>query len=462
MRRAVVREDAVTIIGAGISGSEAAWQLAVRGVPVRLVEMRPSPHAPAHHGGDFAELVCSNSLKSVDPATAPGMLKDELGQLGSLVLAAARTTAVPAGTALAVDRKRFSAFITHALSTHPLIDVVFDEAHAIPESGAVVVATGPLTSAGLEPALSAVVGAERLAFFDAAAPIVDAATVDRSIAFPASRYGKGEGDDYLNCPFERDEYERFIAELVTAERVVLKDFETADLFQACQPIEEIARRGADALRFGPMKPVGLSDPDTGRRPWAVLQLRAENAARTAYNLVGCQTNLTFREQRRVFALVPGLEHAEFLRLGVMHRNTFIDAPRVLTPDLSVRLDPRIRIVGQLAGTEGYLEAAATGLIAAIAIAAERASRPFQPLPRETALGALVAYATDPATQPYQPMHVNLGLLPPLNPPVRGKRDRHRAFAERGQRAIRAYAHAHEGLLPVRQTLERLTESGGAE
>jgi len=458
-----VRDDAVTIIGAGIAGSEAAWQLAVRDVPVRLIEMRPSPQAPAHHGGDFAELVCSNSFKGVDPATAPGMLKDELAQLGSLVLAVARATSVPAGTALAVDRERFSGVITQTLVTHPLIDVVRAEADAVPDSGDVLIATGPLTSSAFEPTLSGVVGAERLAFFDAAAPILDAATVDRSVAFPASRYGKGETDDYLNCPFERDEYERFIAELLGAERVVLKDFETADLFQACQPIEEIARRGADALRFGPMKPVGLTDPRTGRRPWAVLQLRAENTAHTAFNLVGCQTNLTFREQRRVFALVPGLADAEFLRYGVMHRNTFIDAPRVLDPDLSVRGEPRIRIAGQLAGTEGYLEAAATGLLAALAIAAKRMGLPFQALPRETALGSLVAYATDPATQPYQPMHVNLGLLPPLDQPVRSKRDRHRAFADRAQRLIRAYAHDQERMLvPALDALGQLLTAGGVE
>ena len=458
-----MREDAVTIIGAGISGSEAAWQLAVRDIPVRIVEMRPSAHAPAHHGGGFAELVCSNSLKSVDPSTAPGMLKDELSQLGSLTLAAARASAVPAGTALAVDRELFSALITHALLQHPGVEVVRDEADSIPESGDVVLATGPLTSAALEPALTAVAGTDRLAFFDAAAPIVDAATVDRAIAFPASRYGKGEGGDYLNCPLERDEYERFIAELVAAERVVLKDFETKDLFQACQPIEEIARRGADALRFGPMKPVGLTDPRSGRRPWAVLQLRAENAARTAYNLVGCQTNLTFREQRRVFALVPGLAQAEFFRFGVMHRNTFIDAPRLLDSDLSVRGDSRIRIVGQLTGTEGYLEAASTGLIAALSIAAGRAGQPFEQFPRETALGALVAYATDPATRPYQPMHVNLGLLPPLDEPVRGKRDRHRAFAERAERVTRAYTRTHHELLrPGLGALRSLSAAGGAE
>jgi len=425
--------------------------------------MRPSPQAPAHHGDGFAELVCSNSLKSIDPATAPGMLKGELGELGSLVLTVARETAVPAGAALAVDRERFSAVVTRTLTAHPLIDVIRAEADAVPDTGEVVIATGPLTSAALEPALSELVGAERLAFFDAAAPIVDAATVDRTVAFPASRYGKGEGDDYLNCPFERDDYERFIAELVTAERVVLKDFESADLFQACQPLEEIARRGADSLRFGPMKPVGLTDPRSGRRPWAVLQLRAENAGRTAYNLVGCQTNLTFREQRRVFALVPGLDHAEFLRYGVMHRNTFIDAPRVLDPTLSVRGEPRIRVAGQLAGTEGYLEAAATGLLAALSIAADRLGLPFQPLPRETALGSLVAYATDRATRPYQPMHVNLGLLPRLEPPVRSKRDRHRALAERARLAIRGYAEDHDRLLrPALDALGELRAGGGAE
>lgn len=461
--RSGVGTGAVTIIGAGLAGSEAAWQLAVRGIPVRLIEMRPSEHAPAHHGGSFAELVCSNSLKSTEPATAPGMLKDELGQLGSIVLSAARRAAVPAGTALAVDRARFSSLVTEALHAHPLIDVVHAEAEAIPASGDVMIATGPLTSARLEPALSSTLGAERLSFFDAAAPIVDAATVDRSVAFAASRYGKGEGDDYLNCPFERDEYDRFIAELVVAERAVLKEFETTDLFQACQPIEEIARRGADALRFGPMKPVGLTDPRTGHRPWAVLQLRAENTERTSYNLVGCQTNLTFAEQRRVFALVPGLAHADFLRFGVMHRNTFIDAPRTLGSDLSVRGEPRIRIIGQLAGTEGYLEAAATGLLAALAIVAGRAAIPFDPLPCETALGSLVAYATDPATQPYQPMHVNFGLLPPLDPPVKNKRDRHRALAVRGQHAIRAYATGHHALLtPGLQALERFAATGGAQ
>lgn len=458
-----MREDAVTIIGAGISGSEAAWQLAVRGIPVRLIEMRPSPNAPAHHGGGFAELVCSNSLKSLDPATAAGMLKDELTQLGSFVLAAARRTAVPAGTALAVDRQRFSDMVTRVLTSNPLVEVFRHEADAMPAAGDVIIATGPLTSAALESVLSSVVGAERLAFFDAAAPIVDAATLDRSIAFPASRYGRGVGDDYLNCPFERDEYDRFIAALVAAERVVQKDFETKELFQACQPIEEIARRGADALRFGPMKPVGLTDPRSGRRPWAVLQLRAENAARTAYNLVGCQTNLTFGEQRRVFGLVPGLGHAEFLRFGVMHRNTFMDAPRVLDTHLRVRRDARIRIVGQLAGTEGYLEAAASGLLAALAIGAGRAGLPLDPLPPETALGALIAYATDPATQPYQPMHVNFGLLPPLEPPIRGKRDRHRAFAERGHRAIRDYARACHALLePSLRALGGLSADGGAE
>jgi methylenetetrahydrofolate--tRNA-(uracil-5-)-methyltransferase len=441
-----MHSGAVTIIGAGLSGSEAAWQLAARGVPVRLIEMRPSAAAPAHHTGDFAELVCSNSLKSVDPTSAAGMLKTELEQLGSLVLAVARGAAVPAGSALAVDRDAFSSRITQLLLDHPLIEVERAECTAVPDDGDVIIATGPLTSASLESALTRIVGVERLSFFDAAAPIVDASTIDRSVAFAASRYGKGDGDDYLNCPFERDDYDRFIAALVDARRVVLKDFEVGDLFQACQPLEEIARRGSDAPRFGPFKPVGLIDPRTGSRPWAVLQLRAENAERTAYNLVGCQTNLTFSEQCRVFALVPGLEHADFLRFGVMHRNTFIDAPRTLNVDLSVRTAPRIRIVGQLAGTEGYLEAAATGLIGALAVAAERTGLRIAPLPAETALGALIAYATDPATTPYQPMHVNLGLLPPLDPPVRSKRERHHAFSERARRSIRAFADEHELLI----------------
>ncbi len=427
----------VTVIGGGLAGSEAAWQLAERGIPVRLLEMRPGTASPAHHGHDLAELVCSNSFKSVDPETAPGMLKRELEALGSLVMRAARETAVPAGTALAVEREAFSAAITAAVSGHVLVDVVREEATALPE-GDVIIATGPLTSEGLEPALARLVGEKRLAFFDAAAPIVDAATVDRSVVFAASRYGKGGGADYLNCPLGHDAYDALVASLVSAERVTAKDFETADLFQACQPVEEVARRGGDALRFGALKPVGLTDPATGERPWAVVQLRPENRDGTAYNIVGFQTNLTFGEQRRVFRSIPGLRDAEFLRYGVMHRNTFVDAPRILTPTMAVRSQPRVRIAGQLAGTEGYLEAAATGLVAALDIAGSRSGRPLLALPATTALGALLAYASDPEVEDYQPMHVNFGLLPPLDPPVRNKRRRHAALSDRAQRDMTSW------------------------
>lgn len=419
----------VTIIGAGLAGSEAAWQLASRGVPVDLVEMRPGVMTPAHHTGEIAELVCSNSLKSDDPNTAAGLLKRELEALGSLVLAAARASAVPAGAALAVDRVVFSATVGRVLRGHPLVSVRAQEASAFPE-GDVIVATGPLTSDALEPALTDLVGESRLSFVDAAAPIVDAETIDRTRIFAASRWDKGEGQDYLNCPLSKEEYERLIAELVGARRAELHAFERAELFQACQPIEEIARTGPDALRFGALKPVGLTDPATGLRPHAVVQLRSENRGGSAYNLVGFQTNLTFPEQRRVFRLIPGLEEAEFLRYGVMHRNTYVDAPRLLTPGLALRTAPRIRIAGQLAGTEGYLEAAASGLLAALDVWTSRNGCPPFALPETTALGALMRYATDPGTRPYQPMHVNFGLVPPLEKRVSGRRLRYAAYAER--------------------------------
>lgn len=421
--------DQVTIIGGGLAGCEAAWQLGRRGVPVRLLEMRPHTMGPAHHTGDLAELVCSNSFKSDDPSTATGLLKRELEKLESLVVAAARRSAVPAGAALAVDRARFSAAVTASLEGLPDVEIVRTEALAIPD-GDVIVAAGPLASPALEAALTPLIGADRLAFFDAAAPIVDAETIDRTRVFAASRWEKGEGSDYLNCPLDRGEYERFVEALVSAERATLKDFERRDLFQACQPVEEIARSGADALRFGALKPVGLIDPQTGQRPWAVVQLRSENRAATAYNLVGFQTNLTFPEQRRVFGLIPALANAEFLRYGVMHRNSFIDAPRLLTSGMALRSDPRVRVAGQLAGTEGYLEAAATGLLAALDIVRVRGAHPPFTLPETSALGSLIGYATDPETKDYQPMHVNFGLVPPLAERVRGKRARYDAYARR--------------------------------
>ena len=437
--------EPVTIIGAGLAGSEAAWQLASRGLPVRLVEMRPAIMPPAHSSADFAELVCSNSFKSDDPATASGLLKRELAALGSFVLAVARECAIPAGAALAVDRHGFSRRITDLLAGHPAITVVREEAARIPD-GDVILAVGPLASRAIECAISALVGDTRLAFYDAAAPIVDAASVDTQIAFPASRWGKGGGRDYLNCPLDREVYEAFVRELTAARRVQPKEFEPRELFAACQPIEEIARSGPDALRYGALKPVGLADPRTGSRPWAVVQLRPENRAGTAFNLVGFQTNLTFGEQERVFRMIPGLGSAEFLRHGVMHRNTFIDAPRLLDTGLALRSEPRVRIAGQLAGTEGYLEAAATGLVAALGLWCARSGAAPVVLPETTALGSLINYATDPETRDYQPMHVNFGLVPPLDPPVRGKRDRYAAYARRAAGDLAAFLNDRPDLL----------------
>lgn len=452
--------DRVTVIGGGLAGSEAAFQLAARGIPVRLVEMRPDHPSPAHHTAFLGELVCSNSLKSDDPATAAGMLKRELASLGSVVLACARATAVAAGGALAVDRDAFGRLLTEIIESMPDIDVVRETAAEIP-AGDVIVATGPLTDLAFETALSGLLGTERLAFYDAAAPIVDAADIDHTICFAASRYDKGDGPDYLNCPMDRDTYEAFVDALLTAQRAQAKEFETSELFHACLPVEEIARRGRDALRFGPMKPVGLTDPESGARPHAVVQLRAENRAQTAYNLVGFQTNLTFPEQRRVFGMIPGLAGAAFLRYGVMHRNTFVDAPRLLTGDLSVRDEPRVRIAGQLAGTEGYLEAAASGLVAALGLIVARSGATLRPLPEETALGALLAYATDSGTSPYQPMHVNFGLLPAPVPPVRGKRERYAVYASRGAEAMAEWlaAEADLGITETRESA-RARSCGG--
>ncbi len=431
----------VTVIGAGIAGSEAAWQLAVRGIPVTLLEMRPHRRSPAHGGSDFAELVCSNSFKGTDPSSATGTLKLELRSLGSLITSVAEETRVPAGAALAVDRDAFATEVTRRIESHPLIEVERTEACDIPE-GDVILATGPLSSESIEQALSRLIGEDRLAFFDAAAPIIDGLTVDRSIAFPASRYDKGDGADYLNCPLDRTEYAALVEALTSAPRVHAHEFESGDLFQACQPVEEVARTGPDSLRFGALKPVGLVDPRTGERPWAVVQLRPENRARTAYNLVGFQTNLTFPAQRAVIGMIPGLAGAEILRFGVMHRNTFVDAPRTLAPDLSLIGHPRVRLAGQLTGTEGYLEAAASGLLAALNVAAALTGQPPVVLPRETAFGALVSYATDPATSPYQPMHVNWGLVPPLDPPVRGKRARYAAYAARAAASLATFRSSH--------------------
>ncbi len=427
----------VTVVGGGLAGCECACQLADRGIPVTLHEMRPQTASPAHHTASLAELVCSNSFKSTRPDSAAGLLKEELSRMGSVLVSCARTAAVPAGGALAVDRARFSRLVEEQVAARPSIEVVRGEVRDVPE-GPCVIAAGPLCSPALSERLLALVGGDALSFFDAAAPIVDASTLDMDVLFTQSRYGEAGGGDYLNAPLDRDEYEAFIDALVGAERVVLRDFERRDLFQACQPAEEVARTGRDAIRFGAMKPVGLTDPRTGRRPWAAVQLRAENAERSAYNLVGFQTNLTFAEQRRVFRMIPGLENAEFFRYGVMHRNTFVDSPRVL--DATFRVPgTRVRLAGQITGTEGYTEAIASGLLAALNTVADLAGADPVALPRTGALGSLVAYATDPATECYQPMHANFGLVPPLSDGRRrSKRDRYAAYAERALADLDAY------------------------
>lgn len=427
----------VHVIGGGLAGTEAALQLADRGVRVRLAEMRPLSTTPAHHTADFAELVCSNSLKSQDPDTAAGLLKYELAAMGSIVLRVALETQVPAGSALAVDRTRFSARLTALVEGHPLIEVDRRDVDHLPSQGRVIIATGPLTSPAFEPVLADLVG-DRLAFFDAAAPIIDAASIDRTIVFAQSRYDRGGGADYLNAPMTRDEYDAFYDALIAARQAHVKEFERKDLFQACQPIEEVARTGRDAVRFGALKPVGLTDPRTEQRPWAVVQLRAENTACTAYNLVGFQTNLAFPEQERVFRLIPGLESAEFLRYGVMHRNTFLDAPSLLDPTFALRTDSRVRFAGQITGTEGYSEAAMSGLLAALNTWADIEGAAPIVLPPTSAFGALTQYATDPQTAHYQPMHVNFGIVPPLAEKVRGKRERYAAYTSRGRNDLAAF------------------------
>lgn len=434
----------MNIIGAGLAGSEAALQLAQRGVHVRLFEMRPETETDVHRGGDCAELVCSNSLKSTKPESAAGMLKAELAALGSQLIAAAGRSRVDAGGALAVDRDEFSADVTSMVKENPYIEYrvmcVSDPLDAcLGAADATILAAGPLTSDALAQWLVDKTGSDNLAFFDAAAPVVMADSLDMDVLFRQSRYEQDAPGDYLNAPFDKESYNAFIAQLVAADRVIKRDFETKDLFQACQPIEEIARKGADAPRFGTCKPVGLTDPTTGRRPWAAVQLRAENARGTAYNLVGFQTNLTFGEQKRVFRMIPGLQNAEFARYGVMHRNTFIQAPRLLDRDLRLRgVDAPVYVAGQLSGTEGYCEAIASGLMCALFVYAQLQGMQAPLLPVETAFGALLDYATDPATQDYQPMHVNFGILKPLDQHIRNKGMRYAAYAERGSRAMEGY------------------------
>lgn len=440
--------ERVTVVGGGLAGCECACQLADRDIPVVLHEMRPCVSSPAHRTDGLAELVCSNSLKSTRIDSAAGLLKEELRRMGSVLLSCAERASVPAGGALAVDRDLFSALVAQEIDSRPLIHVVRGEVTEIPE-GPCVIAAGPLCSPALSDRVLNLVGGDALSFFDAAAPIVDASTIDRSIVFSQSRYDDQADGDYLNAPFTKDEYNTFIDELVGAERVVLKDFERRDLFQACQPAEEVARTGHDAIRYGAMKPVGLTDPRTGRRPWAAVQLRAENAACTAYNLVGFQTNLTFGEQKRVFRMIPGLENAEFFRYGVMHRNTFVDAPHVLDVTFAVP-GTQVRLAGQITGTEGYTEAIASGLLAALNTFADMAALPSVSLPRTGAFGSLVAYATNPETVDYQPMHVNFGVVPPLEDGKRrSKCDRYAAYSARALSDLEAFLVSRGDLFSAR-------------
>jgi len=434
----------ITVVGGGLAGSEAAWQAAERGVRVTLYEMRPHKMTPAHVSDRLAELVCSNSLGSDLPDRAAGLLKAELRILRSLVLACADGTRVPAGGALAVDRELFAAEVTRRIETHPRIRVVREEVTAIPE-GPAVIATGPLTSDALAQAIGALTGQEHLYFYDALAPIVAADSIDMSVAFRASRYGRGDAD-YINCPMTEEEYDRFVEALVAAERIPLHDFEREDarFFEGCLPVEVLAARGRDALAFGPLRPVGLTDPRTGKRPYAVVQLRQDNLAGTLYNMVGFQTNLRYGEQERVFRLIPGLERAEFVRYGQMHRNTFINAPLLLEPTMRLSPAPALSgrcgrglfFAGQVTGVEGYVGSVGSGWVAGVNAARFALGQEPLVLPRTTMLGALCHYVShaDPAT--FQPMKANFGLLPPLEPPVRNKRKRYRAYVARALADLR--------------------------
>lgn len=419
-----------TVIGAGLAGVEAAWQLATAGIHVTLVEMKPVKFSPAHKSENFAELICSNSLKAERLGSAAGLLKEEMRLFGSVCMECADIARVPAGGALAVDRDIFSAEVTKRIESHPLITIEHREITEIPESGTVIVAAGPLASDGLAESIRAICG-EGLSFFDAAAPIVSAESIDMDCAFTQSRYDRGGDDDYINCPMNKEEYEAFYEALTTAERAQLHSFEKKkNVYEGCMPIEIMASRGADTMRFGPLKPVGLRDPKTGHRPWAVLQLRKENAEGSLYNLVGFQTNLKFGEQKRVFSMIPALKNAEFIRYGVMHRNTFIDSPRFLNSDYQFRTRQGLYFAGQITGVEGYMESASSGILAGLNAARQILGKESITLPKTTMMGALSNYISDETVTNFQPMGANFGILPPLDEKVRDKKLRYEKLADR--------------------------------
>lgn len=426
----------VNIIGAGLAGCEAALQAANSGIKVKLYEMKPQKFSEAHSYSGFGELVCSNSLKADRLSTASGLLKAEMRKFGSVVLNAAEKTKVPAGGALAVNRTLFSDEITKQIENNENIEIIREELTEIPKEGYTIIATGPLTSEKLSKSIAEVIGQDYLSFYDAAAPIVKAESIDFTKAFFASRYGKGEAD-YINCPMDKAEYETFYNALVKAEIVQLKEFEKEGIkvYEGCMPVEVLAKRGAETLRYGALKPVGLTDPRTGKRPWAVVQLRKENKEGTMYNLVGFQTNLKFPEQKRVFSLIPGLEQAEFVRFGVMHRNTFINSPKLLKPTLQLKTNENIFFAGQITGVEGYVESAMAGIVAGRNLVKILKGETPLNLPRDTIIGALIHYITDESVTDFQPMGANMGLLPPLQERIKNKQERYTVVSER---ALKAY------------------------
>lgn len=427
----------IKVIGAGLAGCEAAWQAAKLGVEVELFEMKPHKFSPAHHNPDFCELVCSNSFRSNQTNNAVGLLKAELSKMGSLIMSAAYATEVPAGGALAVDREKFSRYITEKIKNHPCIKVIDSEVSEIDGDCVTVVASGPLTSENLAKSIAKMTGNDGLHFFDAAAPIVDAATIDMEKAFFASRYGKGNGEDYLNCPMTKDEYDAFYNALINAETASLKEFdresqESLTVFEGCMPVEVMASRGYDTLRFGPMKPVGLPLPTTGEDAYATVQLRKENVEATMYNIVGFQTHLTFGEQKRVFRMIPGLENAEFFRYGVMHRNTYLNSPGFLTSIYSVKDNPKLFFAGQMTGVEGYIESASSGFVAGLNAAMLALGKPSVQFPKTTEIGALAYYVSEGGvSSSFQPMNANFGIIAPFDKKIKGgKRNRNEAYAER--------------------------------
>ena len=423
----------VKVIGAGLAGSEAAWQLAQRGIPVELYEMKPNKKSPAHHADTFAELVCSNSLRGDRLENAVGLLKEELRRVGSLILECADATRVEAGGCLAVDRYGFSQMVTDKIRSHPNITVISQEMTQVPD-GPVIVATGPLTSDAMSDAIGAYFGADYLHFFDAAAPLVTAESVDMDLAWWQSRYDRGT-PDYINCAMDKAQYDAFLQELITAEAAEVHGFEDANVFEGCMPVEVMGRRGPDTLRFGPLKPVGLTDPRTGREPYAVVQLRQDNAAKSVFNLVGFQTHLKFQEQKRVFSMIPALRNAEFVRYGVMHRNTFLQSPKLLDKYYADRRNPMVAFAGQMTGVEGYVESTASGYLAAVAMAARLQDRPLPEFSQKTAIGALGLYVSNSSIENFQPMNINFSIIAPLEQRIRKKAEKNLAIANRSLEEI---------------------------